>query len=317
MPAGGDGIDPRVEVVDEERVHRVTGVPGSHVDVEVPVLGDLPDGLRLVRQEAGIRAQQPPVPGDRPLVVGNGQAGEEIDAHAYSRPLDVVRDVDGVLAQRLDRHDLQRALVGGGQDDARGRARLVGLQPADGDDAPPVAGLQPGEAVLRARRGQVVAEVALQRAGSRPRRPRRRCAARGPPGRCCSARRGRSRSPGRCRRAAAGRPARCARPGARAARWAPVLVIGVPWSASAQDGMVRSVTRASRANSGGRPPRASAAPASRRSPRWVSDRRGLDFGDPDRLRPALALVGRAPRPVLGRRRHLDRRAPRRPGRPRC
>ena len=38
---------------------------------------------------------------------------------------------------------------------------LVGLQPADGDDAPPVAGLQAREAVLGPRRGQVVAEVLL------------------------------------------------------------------------------------------------------------------------------------------------------------
>ena len=36
---------------------------------------------------------------------------------------------------------------------------------------------------------------------------------------------------------------------------------------------------------------------------------------PDRLRRPVALVGRAPRPVLGRRRHVDRRAARRPRRP--
>src|SRR5690242_9340893 len=50
----------------------------------------------------------------------------------------VVGDVDGVPAQRLQRHDLQRALVGGGQDDAGRRAGLEGLEPARGDDAPAV-----------------------------------------------------------------------------------------------------------------------------------------------------------------------------------
>src|SRR5829696_5934368 len=74
---------------------------------------------------------------------------------------EVVGDVDGVLAQRLDGHDLQRPLVRGGQDDARRGPRLVGLQPADGDHAPAVAGAQAGEAVLRSGRGQVVAELAL------------------------------------------------------------------------------------------------------------------------------------------------------------
>src|SRR5919112_5308099 len=42
------------------------------------------------------------------------------------QPADVVRDVDGVLAQRLHRHDVQRAGVRGGQDDARSGTRLVG-----------------------------------------------------------------------------------------------------------------------------------------------------------------------------------------------
>src|SRR3954469_4301460 len=58
----------------------------------------------------------------------------------------VVRDVDGVLAQGLEGHDLQGELVRRGQDDARGRAGVVGLQPPHGDDAPAVARLQPREA---------------------------------------------------------------------------------------------------------------------------------------------------------------------------
>src|SRR5690348_15013912 len=73
----------------------------------------------------------------------------------------VVRDVDRVLAQRLQGHHLQRPHVRRRQDDTRRDPRLVGLQPPGGDDAPPVAGPQPREGELRPRRGQVVAEVAL------------------------------------------------------------------------------------------------------------------------------------------------------------
>src|SRR3954463_4772312 len=74
---------------------------------------------------------------------------------------DIVGGVDGFLPQRLDRHDLQRTRVRRCQHDPRRGAGLVGLQPADGEDAPPVAGLQAGEAVLGDRRREVVAEVAL------------------------------------------------------------------------------------------------------------------------------------------------------------
>src|SRR4051794_41358416 len=45
---------------------------------------------------------------------------------------EVVRDVDGVLAQRLQRHHLQGAGVGRRQDDARRDPGLVGLQPPRG-----------------------------------------------------------------------------------------------------------------------------------------------------------------------------------------
>src|SRR4051794_16144633 len=76
---------------------------------------------------------------------------------------DVVRHVDGVLAQRLQRHHLQRPGVGRRQDDAGRLPGLVGLQPPGGDDAPAVARPQPGEGELGSRGGQVVAQVPLQR----------------------------------------------------------------------------------------------------------------------------------------------------------
>src|SRR4051794_4444084 len=62
---------------------------------------------------------------------------------------DVVGDVDRVLPQGLERHDLQRAGVGGRQDDACRDPGLVGLEPARRDHAPPVARLQPGKGELR------------------------------------------------------------------------------------------------------------------------------------------------------------------------
>ena len=193
---------------------------------------------------------------------------------------DVVRDVDRVLAQRLDRHDLQRALVRGGQDDARGRARLVRLQPADGDDAPPVAGLQAGEAVLRAAAWTGRCPGRAASSGSRPRRRRRRCASRGPRDRCCSARPGRSRSPGRGRRAAAGRPARCARPEDSGCTGAPALVrrravvdVGTGWHGA-------GVTTSSPEELWRPTPESIRATRIAQFAAWVAERRGLDFGDP-------------------------------------
>ena len=49
----------------------------------------------------------------------------------------------------------------GGEEDRRGGAVLVGLEPSAGDDAPPVAGRQAGEAPLRTGRHEVVADAAL------------------------------------------------------------------------------------------------------------------------------------------------------------
>ena len=69
--------------------------------------------------------------------------------------------VDGVLAQRLERHDLQRALVRRGEHDVRRGAVLVGAQPVDRRDAPAVAGHEAREAVQRHRRREVVADAAL------------------------------------------------------------------------------------------------------------------------------------------------------------
>src|SRR5215207_4845437 len=73
----------------------------------------------------------------------------------------VCRDVHGVLVKRCHRHDLQRRLVGGGKYDRRSHAVVVGPGPVCRGHAPAVARHQSGEAVLRPRRRQVVADAAL------------------------------------------------------------------------------------------------------------------------------------------------------------
>ena len=74
---------------------------------------------------------------------------------------EVVRYVDGVLPQRLQRDELEDRLVGRGQHHRCGRSVTVGARPVDRGHAPPVARHQAGEGVLRHRRGQVVADAPL------------------------------------------------------------------------------------------------------------------------------------------------------------
>ena len=65
---------------------------------------------------------------------------------------------DSVLDEEFERNDLQGVLMGSFKDDRAASARLLDLQPARGADAPAVAGLEAGEAVLRQGSGEVVAE---------------------------------------------------------------------------------------------------------------------------------------------------------------
>src|SRR3954452_15035165 len=66
-----------------------------------------------------------------------------------------------MLAQRLERYDVERALVRRGEDDVGRRAVAVGSQPVDRGHAPAVARLEAGEAVRGHGRAQVVADLAL------------------------------------------------------------------------------------------------------------------------------------------------------------
>ena len=52
------------------------------------------------------------------------------------------------MSQRLDRHELERALVGGAEIDRCSDPRVPRLDPARGANAPAVARLQSGEAPL-------------------------------------------------------------------------------------------------------------------------------------------------------------------------
>src|SRR2546421_9632314 len=72
-----------------------------------------------------------------------------------------VWDVDGVLAKRGERHDLECSLVGRCQHHEGGRAVLVGPQPVHRSHTPAVTRREPGEAVLGHRRYQVVADSLL------------------------------------------------------------------------------------------------------------------------------------------------------------
>jgi hypothetical protein len=60
-------------------------------------------------------------------------------------------DVDGVLAQDLERNHLERALVGGGEHDERGSAVVMGAQPVGGGHTPAIAGHEAGEVEHRDR----------------------------------------------------------------------------------------------------------------------------------------------------------------------
>jgi hypothetical protein len=74
---------------------------------------------------------------------------------------DVVRYVHRTFLKSLAGDDRQGRLVRGCEDDRRRHPRLEGLQPSTCAHAPPVAGLEPREAVLRVGGGQVIANGLL------------------------------------------------------------------------------------------------------------------------------------------------------------
>lgn len=65
----------------------------------------------------------------------------------------------GELDEELEGDNAEGVLVGGFEDDGAGGSGLLDLQPAGGADAPSVAGLEAGKAVLRHRSDEIVAEA--------------------------------------------------------------------------------------------------------------------------------------------------------------
>ena len=91
-------------------------------------------------------------------------------------------------------HDVEGPLVGAGQHDRGGHAGVVGPHPVDGRDAPAVARARArgsGTAGTGVLRSLPMLALVLEELGGDHRADR--VAARGPRGRCCSSRRGRSR----------------------------------------------------------------------------------------------------------------------------
>src|SRR5580698_10051018 len=73
-----------------------------------------------------------------PVSVGRVSAPGPVTSCSFFERAGVGGHVDGVLPQDLQRHDLQRPLVGGGQHHVRGGAVPVRPQPVRGGHAPPV-----------------------------------------------------------------------------------------------------------------------------------------------------------------------------------
>src|SRR5579883_29714 len=82
---------------------------------------------------------------------------------AASAPATSSLKCDGVLLELVERDDLQGDGVGRLEHDLRRRAGIERLLPARGAEAPAVAGLQPGEAVLREGCAEVVAGLLRER----------------------------------------------------------------------------------------------------------------------------------------------------------
>lgn len=70
-------------------------------------------------------------------------------------------DVDGVFTESIEWDDFESALVRGCQDHVRRRAIRVRPQPVPCGHAPPIAGRETGESILRHGRDQVVADPLL------------------------------------------------------------------------------------------------------------------------------------------------------------
>ena len=178
------------------------------------------------------RAGCAPGPAARGLVVWADGSTTLVELVTREPPR-VRRYVDGVLAEQLDRDDLEGPLVGGREHHGRRAPASNACSQRAATTHHRSPGCRPGNR----HSGRGVARSLptdfwwARNSGSSPRTPR---AARRPRARRRSSRRGRSRSSDRCRRARARRPARCARswdePGSVAGRRGPTDPVAfLPW----------------------------------------------------------------------------------------
>ena len=206
----------------------------------------------------------------------------------------------------------QHRLVGRGQHHRRGDAVVERAGPVHRGDAPAVAGHQAREPYA----GTAWTGRCRSSAGARgtPRSPpRRSCGCPGPPARCCSSRRGRSRSSGRCRTARGRRRGRCVPRGPSSPATGSRGQVPHPLAAARhrEDRRLPRTREAAMRTTERRPP----GPAHARRP---GGRRG---GDPQRVRgvdgarlPTSATAQRAGRGRPTRRRGPGRLLPRARGR---
>jgi len=96
-----------------------------------------------------------PVPNATVWVPVNERCGSALEVAG------TVRDIDGVLPERLEGNDLQGPLVRRGQHHVGRGPVVMGPQPVRGRHAPAVPGHEPGEVELGDRGDQVVADLAL------------------------------------------------------------------------------------------------------------------------------------------------------------
>ena len=171
------GVNPISHLVSASRGFMQGNVDGSDVVVVLGTAAALtavfaPLTVRLYRNRSYTR----PASWDQSLASDPGSAGTST----------------ACSLERFERDDVERPLVRRGEHDEGGRAVAVGAQPVDGGDAPAVAGDEPGEAVRAASAWSGRCRCSAGARGTRRSRPRRSCGCRGPRGRCCSSRRGRS-----------------------------------------------------------------------------------------------------------------------------
>jgi hypothetical protein len=82
---GGDLRHERIEVVHEDRMQRMSGALGVFQDEDRATLGQVPNGLSLVREEGRLGAEQALLPWSRRRVVADADPGVEVECHGADR----------------------------------------------------------------------------------------------------------------------------------------------------------------------------------------------------------------------------------------